>query len=54
VEDAAGTHRDELAKAQQDLLEQNTRLTEEAARLARQIEELTQAIHKRVVEGDQA
>jgi uncharacterized membrane protein len=50
VEDAAGTHRDELAKAQQDLLEQNTRLTEEAARLARQIEELTQAIHKRVVE----
>jgi uncharacterized membrane protein len=54
VEDAAGKHRDQLAKAQQDLLEQNTRLTEEAARLTRQIDRLTQAIHKRVVEGDQA
>jgi uncharacterized membrane protein len=50
LEESAGKHRDELAKAQQDLLEQNTRLTEEAARLARQIDVLTQAIHKRVVE----
>ena len=50
LEESAGKHRDELAKAQQDLLEQNTRLTEEAARLARQIDGLTQAIHKRVVE----
>jgi uncharacterized membrane protein len=54
VENAAGKHRDDLAKAQQDLLEQNTHLTEETARLARQIEELTEAIHTRVVERDEA
>jgi uncharacterized membrane protein len=49
-EAAAGKHRDAIAASQQQLLEQNTRLTEEAARLAKQIDELTRAIHKRVVE----
>ena len=50
VEAAAATHRDAIAGAQQQLLEQNTRLTEETARLAKQIDELTRAIHKRVIE----
>jgi uncharacterized membrane protein len=50
LEDAAAEHRDQLASAQQLLLEQNTRLTEEAAKLARQIEVLTVAIHRRVIE----
>jgi len=50
VEDAAAEHRDQLAGAQQLLLEQNTRLTEEASRLAKQIDQLTRAIHRRVVE----
>ena len=50
LEDAAAEHRDQLAGAQQLLLEQNTRLTEEAARLAKQIDQLTRAIHRRVVE----
>jgi uncharacterized membrane protein len=50
TEAAAAKHREAIAIAQQLLLEQNTRLTEEAARLAKQIDELTRAIHKRVVE----
>jgi uncharacterized membrane protein len=50
TEAAAANHRDAIATAQQQLLEQNTRLTEEAARLTKQIDELTRAIHKRVVE----
>jgi uncharacterized membrane protein len=49
LEDASAEHRDQLAGAQQLLLEQNTRLTEEAARLTKQIDELTLAIHRRVV-----
>ena len=50
LEESAGKHRDQLANAQQAMLEQNTRLTEEVARLAKQIDELTRQIHKRVVE----
>jgi len=50
TEAAAAKHREAIATSQQQLLEQNTRLTEEAARLAKQIDELTRAIHKRVVE----
>ncbi len=50
TESASAKHRDAIATSQQELLEQNTRLTEEATRLAKQIEELTLAIHRQVVE----
>jgi len=51
-EEAAGKHRDELAANQIRLLEENTALTEQVAKLSREIDELTRSIHARVVLRD--
>jgi uncharacterized membrane protein len=51
-EEAAAKHRDELAANQIRLLEENTALTEQVARLSREIDELTRSIHARVVLQD--
>jgi uncharacterized membrane protein len=44
-EEAAAVHRDELAKFQTDLLEQNTKLTEEIHAAARKLAKLTEEVH---------
>ena len=51
-EEAAAKHRDELAAAQTRLLAENTALTEQVAKLSREIDELTRSIHARVVLPD--
>jgi uncharacterized membrane protein len=48
-EEAAARHRDELAATQMSLLEANTALTEQVAKLSRETHELTRSIHARVV-----
>ena len=42
-------HRDQLSTNEMELLQQNTDLTEQVAKLAREIDELTRAIHQHVV-----
>jgi uncharacterized membrane protein len=42
-------HRDQLSANEMELLQQNTDLTEQVAKLAREIDELTRAIHQQVV-----
>jgi uncharacterized membrane protein len=51
-EESAAKHRDELAANQIRLIEENTALTEQVAKLSREIDELTQRIHARVVLQD--
>jgi uncharacterized membrane protein len=51
-EEAAAKHRDELAANQVRLLGENTALTEQVAKLSREIDELTRSIHARVVLQD--
>jgi uncharacterized membrane protein len=51
-EEAAAKHRDELAANQIRLLDENTALTEQVAKLSREIDELTRSIHARVVLQD--
>ena len=51
-EEAAAKHRDDLAANQIRLLEENTALTEQVAKLSREIDELTRSIHARVVLQD--
>ena len=51
-EEAATKHRDELAANQVRLLEENTALTEQVAKLSREIDELTRSIHSHVVLQD--
>jgi uncharacterized membrane protein len=48
-EEAAAKHRDELADAQTQLLNENTALTEQVARLSKEIDGLTRSIHSHVV-----
>jgi uncharacterized membrane protein len=48
IEISTAKHRDELATGQTNLLEENTRLTEQVAKLAREIDDLTHKIHDRV------
>jgi uncharacterized membrane protein len=48
-EEAAANHRDELAANQVSLLEANTALTEQVAKLSREIDDLTRSIHAHVV-----
>jgi uncharacterized membrane protein len=48
IEISTAKHRDELATSQTNLLEENTRLTELVAKLAREIDDLTHKIHDRV------
>jgi uncharacterized membrane protein len=48
-EEAAANHRDELATTQMRLLEENTALTEQVAKLSQEIDKLTRSIHARVV-----
>lgn len=48
--DADAQHREEIAKAQLELLAQNTDITEQVARLAAQIETLTREIHGKLVQ----
>src|SRR5438034_8806961 len=48
-EEAAANHRDELAASQMRLLEENTALTEQVAKLSQEIDKLTRSIHARVV-----
>jgi uncharacterized membrane protein len=50
-EEAAANHRDELAANQSRLLGENTALTEQVAKLSRDIDELTRSIHAHVVRG---
>jgi uncharacterized membrane protein len=45
-EEAAAKHRDELANRQNALLEENTDLTRQVARLSDEIEKLTKSIHE--------
>ncbi len=45
-EEAAGRHRDELNKAQTDLLERNTQLTEQIHVLSERLSVLTQEVHE--------
>ena len=42
-------HRDQLSANEMELLQQNTDLTEQVEKLAREIDELTRSIHQRVV-----
>jgi uncharacterized membrane protein len=52
--DADAQHREEIAKAQLELLTQNTDITEQVARLATQIEALTREIHGKLVQDQRA
>jgi uncharacterized membrane protein len=52
--DADAQHREEIAKAQLELLAQNTDITEQVARLAAQIETLTREIHGKLVQDQRA
>lgn len=49
--EADAKHREELAGLQLSLLRQDTDLTEEVAKLARQIERLTQDVHSKLLNG---
>ena len=51
-EEAAAKHRDEIAANQVRLLEENTALTQQVAKLSREIDEVTRSIHARVVLQD--
>ena len=51
-EEAAARHRDELANREHELLDENTTLTEQVAKLAREIDTLTKMIHAQVCDGD--
>ena len=51
-EEAAAKHRDEIAANQVRLLEENTALTQQVAKLSREIDELTRSIHAHVVLED--
>jgi uncharacterized membrane protein len=48
--EADAQHRESIAKAQLELLTQNTDITEQVAKLAAQIETLTREIHGKLVE----
>ena len=48
TEFASAKHRDELANTQNNLLEENTALTEQVAKLSREIDSLTHQINDRV------
>jgi uncharacterized membrane protein len=48
TEMASARHRDELSKAENKLLAENTELTEQVAKLTREIDDLTHKIHQRV------
>jgi len=48
-EEAAAKHREELATNQVRMLQENTALTEQVAKLSREIDRLTRGIHDRVV-----
>ena len=48
TEMASARHRDELASSQNQLLEENTALTEQVERLAQEIDDITRKIHQRV------
>jgi uncharacterized membrane protein len=50
-EDAAAVHREELAAVQNRLLEENTELTKQVAKLSQEIDALTKGIHERLVSG---
>ena len=50
-EEAAAKHRDELASNQARLLEENTELTKQVAKLSREIDERIRSIHARVVDS---
>ena len=52
--EADARHREEIAKAQLELLAQNTDITEQVARLAAQIEMLTREIHGKLVQDQRA
>jgi uncharacterized membrane protein len=52
--DADAQHREEIARAQLELLTQNTDITEQVARLATQIEALTREIHGKLVQDQRA
>jgi uncharacterized protein YlxW (UPF0749 family) len=45
---ASARHRDELSNAENKLLAENTELTEQVAKLTREIDDLTHKIHQRV------
>jgi uncharacterized membrane protein len=47
--DADSQHREELSTSTLTLLQQNTDLTDEVAKLSRQVRQLTEEIHSRVV-----
>lgn len=47
--EADAHHREELAGMQLKLLQQNTEITEQVAKLAQRIEQLTQEVHSKVV-----
>jgi uncharacterized membrane protein len=47
-EEAAAKHRDELSDNQIRLLEENTNLTKQVAKLSREIDQLTRSIHARL------
>ena len=51
-EEAAARHRDELANREHQMLDENTTLTEQVAKLAREIDTLTKMIHAQVCDGD--
>lgn len=48
-EEAAARHRDELAGSQQQLLEQNTEITNDIHKLTEQVAQLTKVIHDHVM-----
>ena len=52
--EADAQHREAIAKAQLELLAQNTDITEQVARLAAQIEALTREIHGKLVQDQRA
>ena len=51
-EEAAARHRDELANREHQMLDENTTVTEQVAKLAREIDTLTKMIHAQVCDGD--
>ena len=51
-EEAAARHRNELANREHQMLDENTTLTEQVAKLAREIDTLTKMIHAQVCDGD--
>jgi uncharacterized membrane protein len=48
TEMAAAKHRDELSNRENKLLQENTDLTEQVAKLSREIDDLTRKIHQRI------